>query len=180
MPLRVNPIPVLAGTIVAVLVAGTVLVIVRPGDLGGEGRSDATGPTTTAPVGQAAPDPQATDVPRTTTPSGSTSDDASGTATTAPSPVPTTGPVPGPPTTAPASPPTPTTTAPVPDGSPAPTPGSDPSGGSQAPPILAHTGGSDVLAPLAVVLLLAGTAGRLALRSSAPSPRFWRQQRSGD
>lgn len=140
--------PALAAAIIVVLLAGIAVAVIQPGDLGGDGELDAAGPTTTTTglSGAPAPEPGGTETPDPTAPAPTGGGD--GPATTAAPPVPTTTPVPG----APA----PTTTAPA--------PGSDPAGESQPRPTLAHTGGSDVLAPLAAALLLAGTLGRRALR----------------
>lgn len=143
MPCGVNPRPVLAGTIVAVLAAGIAVAVVRPGDLGdGGGLDDAARPTTTAPAGDPAPGPQGTDEPATTAPGGAGAGVAEGTTTTAPADPGAGGGT--------------ATTAPSP--APAPAPAGDP----ERAPTLAHTGGSDELAPLAVALLLAAAVARRA------------------
>lgn len=153
-----NPRPVLAGTIVAVLVAGIAVAVVRPGDLGGDGRTDAAAPTTTTPADRPTPEPEGTDVPRTTTPAGSGVDGAGGTVAPTPSSVPTTAPA------------VPTTSSPAPFDSPAPAPADGRTRDSQRPPTLADTGGSPVLAPLAVALLVAGSVGRHGLRARGVEP----------
>ncbi len=150
MPSGVSSRPALAAAIVVVLLAGIAVAVVQPGDLGGDGALDAAGPTTTTtvPSGAPAPEPGGTETPESTVPAPAPTAGGDGPAITPAPPIPTTTPVPG----APA----PTTTAPA--------SGSDPRGESQPRPTLADTGGSDVLAPLAAALLLAGTLGRRASR----------------
>jgi hypothetical protein len=135
--------PVLAGTIVAVLVVGIAVAVIRPGDLGGDGGLDAAGPaTSTTLAGDSDPVPP---------PEGSADPGATAPASEVPT-LPTTVPVvPG--------------SAPAPD----PAPVAGPTGELGSPPTLAHTGGADGLAPLAVALLLAGAGAWRATRSDLES-----------
>jgi hypothetical protein len=166
--------PVLAGTIVAVLVAGIAVAVIRPGDLGGDGGLDAAGPatsTTLAGDSDPVPPPEGSADPETTAPPDANSGDSP---TPAPTPAPTTAPAP---TTPPASevPTVPTTVPAVPGSAPAPSPAPDPppvagpTGELGSPPTLAHTGRADGLAPLAVALLLAGAGAWRATRSDLES-----------